>query len=348
MLKITPTILAAVPDGDNGKIGLILELCETPAGRQTPFPAERASLRRFVKTMDWNTAIRILHHIGSGIPLFLAAIAALVLARFVFVRTTSFTADAELFDNPNPAYAIAFGGFLLGAGLALSGTFFGGREEDGLDAVAKLLVEGALVVALLRLSVLINDHFILGSFCITKEISEDRNLGGGFCVAGSSLACGVILNGAMTGYSRGFAQGLRDTILFWLVAQLALTLACAIYRKTMRYDVHRLIEYDDNTAVGVGFGGFLVGMGIVLRSALLHSGAGSLGSELVISGFLALLAAALLVSVNKLVLWLLFPRADYEDEVELNGNAAVAIVAAGAMIAAALFLASIVQRLPPQ
>ncbi len=298
--------------------------------------------------MDWNTVKLILRHVAEGLPLFAAAVISLGLARLVFLRSTSFNSQAHLFDQPNPAYAVAFGGFLLGAGLALAGTFFGGREGGALEAAGKLLIEGVLVVALLRVSILINDRFILHSFSIAKEIGEDRNLGVGFCVAGSSIACGTILNGAMTGYSLDFLHGLRDIALFWTVAQLALVVACAAYRKSMRYDVHRLIEFDDNAAVGLGFGGFLVGMGIVLRSSLVHAGKGTLGAELAISALLALLGAGLLVTVNAVVLRLLFPKTSYQEEVEMNGNLAVAAVAACVTVAAALFLASIVQRLPPQ
>ncbi len=340
-------ILAAAPRCDNGKIPNKLELSKEAGNRQTPRRFTQASTRPAVTPMDWDTAKQILHHIGQGIPLFLAAVTALALARLVLVHSTSFNPGSELFENPNPAYAVAFGGFLLGAGLALSGTFFGGRGNVELEAIGRLLIEGVLVVALLRVSILINDRFILHSFKIDKEIGEDRNLGVGFCVAGSSIACGVILNGAMTGYSRDFLHGLRDTVLFWLVAQIILVIACIAYRGIMRYDVHRLIEYDDNTAVGIGFGGFLIGMGVVLRSALLHSGKGALGAELAISAFLALMAASLLVSVNTLVLRLLFPKTSYEDEVEMNGNVAVAVIAACATVSAALFLASILQRVPP-
>lgn len=297
--------------------------------------------------MDWPLFESIANHVLHGLPLFVSAVIVLVIARYVFRETTSFDGGAELFEKRNPAYAVALGGYLLGAGLALSGTFFGGREETPLMAAGMLLADGVLAVALLRLSVFINDRFILHSFHIDKEIGEDRNLGAGFCVAGSSVACGTILNGAMTGYSQDFAHGMRDTLLFWALAQAALVVACAAYRKTMKYDVHRLIEFDDNTAVGIGFGGFLAGMGIVLRSALVHAGKGSIGEEMAVSGVLAFIAAVLLVAVNSLTLRVLFPRTSYEDEVEMNGNVGVAVIAACVTISVALFLASIVQRIPP-
>lgn len=297
--------------------------------------------------MDWTLFESIANHILEGLPLFAAAVVVLVVARQVFMGTTSFDANAELFEKRNPAYGVALGGYLLGAGLALSGTFFGGRGGAPLMAAGMLLADGLLAIALLRLSIEINDRFILHSFRIDKEISEDRNLGVGFCVAGSSIACGVILNGAMTGYSKDFAHGLRDTILFWALAQAALVLACAAYRKTMKYDVHRLIEYDDNTAVGIGFGGFLIGMGVVLRSALVHAGKGSIGEEMAVSGVLAIIGAILLVTVNSLTLRALFPRTSFEDEVEMKGNVGVAVIAACVTVSVALFLASIVQRIPP-
>ena len=294
--------------------------------------------------MDWSPLKNSALHIADGLPMFAVAVIVLILGRFVFLRTTSFDSNAELFEKRNPAYAVALGAYLLGAGLALSGTFFGSREETPLAALGQLLVDGVLVIALLRASVWINDRFILSTFSIAKEIGEDRNLGVGFVVAGSCIACGLILNGAMTGYSKDFAHGLRDVVLFWALGQAALVAACAAYQKTMKYEVHRLIEYDDNTAAGLGFGGFLVGMGIVLRSSLVGAGRGTIGHELMISAFLAAAGAILLVVVNGAILRLLFPRTNYEDEVEMNGNVSVAVIAAGATIAVALFLASIVQR----
>ena len=294
--------------------------------------------------MDWTIFTTIAIHILGGLPLFAVALLVLILGRLVFLRTTSFNAHAELFDKRNPAYAVALGAYLLGAALALSGTFFGSREDDSLIAAGKLCVNGSLVIVLLRASLWVNDRFILSTFSIAKEIGEDRNLGVGFCVAGSCLACGLILNGAMTGYSKDFIHGLRDVVFFWGLGQAAMVAACAAYRRTVKYEVHRLIEYDDNTAVGLGFGGFLVAMGIVLRSALLGAGRGTLGQELTASAFLAVAASLLLVLVQAVTLRLLFPKTNYEDEVEMNGNVAVAIIAAGTTVAVAMLLASIIQR----
>ena len=92
--------------------------------------------------MDWSLFKSITIHILNGLPLFGSAAIVLFVARFAFLRTTTFNADSELFDKRNPAYAVVLGGYLLGAGLALSGTFFGGREEAPFVAAGMLLVEG--------------------------------------------------------------------------------------------------------------------------------------------------------------------------------------------------------------
>ena len=202
-----------------------------------------------------------------------------VLSRYLFLATTRFGGDEELHGKGNTAAGVVFGAYLLGVAVALEGTFFGwhqggrpGVSGGLLTRTAELLAEGLLIVVLLRMSIWVNDRFILRRFCVVKEVKEDRNLGAAFCLAGSSLAGGLILNGALSGFSAGFLVGLRDIILFWVLGQVALIGGGLLYEWITRYDVHRLIEYDDNAAVGVGFGGFLVGLGIIGRSAMVGAG----------------------------------------------------------------------------
>lgn len=294
--------------------------------------------------MDWSLITSIFAHILNGVPLAVAAIVILVAGRSLFLRTMPFDPDRELIAKQNKAYSVVLAAYLFSAALALSGTFFGSREDAMLIALGELLAEGVLVIVLLRVSIWVNDRFILSRFSIAKEIGEDQNLGVGFCVAGSCVACGLILNGALTGFSKNFVLGLRDIVLFWALGQTVLVLACYGYRKMMRYDVHRLIEYDNNVAAGVGFGGFLVGLGIIMRSALVGSGQESLGAELAITAVIAVVGAAILLAINSPILFLLLPKANYEEEVEMNCNVAASVVMLCATVATALFLGSIIQR----
>jgi uncharacterized membrane protein YjfL (UPF0719 family) len=131
----------------------------------------------------------------------------------------------------------------------------------------------------LRLSIWVNDRLILYRFSLAREICQDKNLGAAFCLAGSCIACGLILNGVLVGYSKSFAYGLRDIVIFWLLGQAILVIGAFAYQRITKYDVHELIEYDDNVAVGIGFGAFLAGLGIVVRASLVGAGLASLGTD---------------------------------------------------------------------
>ena len=168
---------------------------------------------------------------------------------------------------------------MFAVAIAIAGTAFGRGQDEGLIRVAKVLVEGTFAIVLLRVSIWVNDRFILSRFCIVKEIHEDKNLGVGFCVAGSCIACGLVLNGALTGFSKDFVHGLIDIVIYWLLGQMALVLGAFVYHRIKKYDVHGLIEYDDNVAVGIGFGAFLASLGLVVRASLVGAGLDSMIQE---------------------------------------------------------------------
>ena len=296
--------------------------------------------------MDWTFFETLIAHVSHGFPGFLAAVVVLIGGRFLFLRTTSFDARQELFRQPNSAFGVTLGAYLFAAGLALMGTFFGRRDMSPLAAAGILMINGAITIVLLRVSIAINDRFILSSFSITKEIADDRNLGVGFCVAGSMLACGLILNGALTGFSDDFAHGIRDLVVFWALGQILLVAMSAAYSWSVKYNVHRLIEYDNNVAVGIGFGGFLTGMGIIVRSSLklADTRQGHLLQAIVESAVLAAVGAVLLLLVHTLIRRRLFPRTSYEHEVEMKRNVAVSVLATAVDLAVALFLAAILER----
>jgi uncharacterized membrane protein YjfL (UPF0719 family) len=268
----------------------------------------------------------------------------LVAARYLIVLTTPFKTISDIVEQENAAIGVVFGAYLIGVAIALSGTTFGRDQDEGLIRLAKILCEGALAIVLVRISIYVNDRFILKRFCIVKELRADRNLGVAFSVAGSCIASGLVLNGALIGFSRNFVYGLRDIVLFWLIGELALALGAMVYHRLKKYDVHELIEFDDNVAVGIGFGAFLASLGLVVRASLVGAGLDSMSQELPRTLLLAVIGVSGVIAIHASAIWFVTARVNYNDEVEMHGNTAVSIVAACASLAAALLFASFIQR----
>lgn len=294
--------------------------------------------------MDWSFATEIGYHLALGMPSLGAALLLLVAARYVFLATTRFKVEQGLLVEENAAQGLVLAAYLLAAGVSLAGTLFHRGQEPWLLRTGKILGEGLLTILLLRMSIWVNDRLILYRFSTTKEIVQDKNLGVAFCVAGSCVASGLVLNGALVGFSAGYFYGLRDIALFWLLGQLVLVLGGFIYARIAKYDVHELIEYDDNVAVGIGFGAFLVSLGLVVRASLVGAGMDSLTQELPRSLLLGSLGVVGVIAVSAVASLLVTFKIDYEDEVEMHGNVAASTVVAGSSLAIALLIASFIQR----
>jgi uncharacterized membrane protein YjfL (UPF0719 family) len=291
--------------------------------------------------MDLST---IALHLLNGLPNFAAAVLILIAARFLLLATTRFDVRKGLLTEENPAVGVVIAAYLFGVTLALIGTMFGRIEEDVLIRVGKILVEGLLAIVLLRFSIWVNDRLILHRFSITKEILEDRNLGVAFCVAGVCIASGLVLNGALTGFSKNFGYGLRDIVIYWLLGQVAFVLGAVVYHKSKKYDVHELIEYDDNVAVGIGFGAFLINLGVVVRASMVGAGLDTMTKELPRTLLLALIGVFAVIAIHAVATLIVTVGVKYEDEVEMHGNIAVSVVTAVASLSVALLLATVIQR----
>jgi uncharacterized membrane protein YjfL (UPF0719 family) len=120
-------------------------------------------------------------------------------------------------------------------------------------------------------------------------------------------------------------------------------LGALVYVRIAKYDVHELIEYDDNLAVGIGFGAFLVSLGLVVRASLVGA-----GTDLMLEAPRSLLLGALgvlgVIAVSAVASLLVAFKIDYEDEIEMHGNVAASTVVAGSLLAVALLIASFLQR----
>lgn len=180
----------------------------------------------------------------------------------VYDKLTPFDLQSELTEKDNPAVSVAYGGFALGLIIALGGLFHGNVDSD--VALAKDLgmtvAFGALAVVLMGVSSWINDKVILPHVKVSDELKKG-NMAVGLAEAGSFVANGCILYGALSG------EGSVVTgLVFWLVAQVVLLMVSIIYNVITKFDA-KIEVAGGNTAVGLSYAGFLVAMGIILKAA---------------------------------------------------------------------------------
>jgi uncharacterized membrane protein YjfL (UPF0719 family) len=174
----------------------------------------------------------------------------------------SFVLREELFERDNFALSLAMVGYYLGLVLALGGVLAG--ESSGLGSdLFDIFYFGLLALVLLNASGWINDKIIFNRFDMTKELIHDRNAGSGAIEAGSRIASGLIIAGALSAEE----VDLVTAIAFWGLGQLALALAIRIYDWMTSFDLHAEIE-GDNVAVGVATAGLLIAVGNIVRLSL--------------------------------------------------------------------------------
>ncbi len=296
--------------------------------------------------MDLNTTVTAgLVRAAQAAPVLAAASIFWFAARWLFERTHSFQRDEELAVHSNKAYGTYYSAFLTATGLALAGTLFGkGMETTVLTAVGKASAEAALVVVLMWLSIMVHDRALFSKFNIEKEVGEDRNLGAAFCLGGSLIASGLIVNGALIGFSPNLPTALRDIAVYWALGQVILLVGVWVYQRITKFDLHQLIAYDDNAAVGLSFAGFLISLGMVVRASLIGSGIASLPLEIAQTLTFALLGMAALAIVRLLIDLIMLPKADLNLEISMDRNLAAAVLAASVYLTAAFLLAMILQR----
>ncbi len=294
--------------------------------------------------MDFLVVVKTLERAAVAMPGLLAVALALVLGKLFFDRTHVFDANKEIEDDQNGAFGIVYAAYFVALALAMAGALFQSGETSVWWGTAKILGECFLVLVLMRASLWVNDRLILSNFSINKEIGEDRNLGVAFCVAGALIATGFSINGALTGFSSSLFSTIRDILVFWAFGQLILVAGAQLYQWTTGLDVHRIIQLDDNTAVGLSFGGYLAGLGIVARAALVGAGQDSLGNEILRTLTIAVVGVGLLIATRIVVSLVFLKRSSLNSEIELDDNLAAGALAAGGYLATAILLTTCLHR----
>ena len=152
-----------------------------------------------------------------------AGLVLVFLGKLFYNLTTRYDIDEHLATKKNNAVGISFGGYLIGLAVAISATLTG-TTADIVTELAGIVITGILAIILLRLSMIINDYFVLFRFKVSGELAEKQNIGTGYVVGGMSIATGLMLSGVMTGSSVSLPMMLRDVAIYWGVGQIILIL----------------------------------------------------------------------------------------------------------------------------
>lgn len=199
-----------------------------------------------------------LSFMGRSAVYVLEAFVLMWIAKFAYTRLyRRVSLKDEIFGRANSALAVSTAGYLLGIVIALGGVLTG--PSAGLQAdLTSIAVFGLQTVVMMLVASFICEKLLLHHFDNTKEVVEDQNLGTAFVEAGLHIANGLILLSIQQG-----AGAWQTGIAFWAIAQVVLLLAGLLYEWTTSHSIHDELERD-NAAVGLAFGGVLVGMGNIV------------------------------------------------------------------------------------
>ena len=239
----------------------------------------------------------------------------------------------ELVEKDNAALALALVGYYIGLVLAIGGTIVGpsaGLADDLLD----LIFYGVISIILLNISWFLCDKLILYKFKVSDELIRDHNQGTGAVSAGTSIASGFIIYGAVSGEG----GSIWTVLVFWALGQALLILAGLVYELITPYNIHEEIE-KDNIAAGVSFAGALVSIGVIIGLA----GEGDFTAWSVdLRGYLgfAVLGLILLPIIRLLTDKVLLPTVKLSDEIaaQEKPNIGAAYIEAFSYIAAAFII----------
>lgn len=212
----------------------------------------------------------------------------------------------ELWERGNVAAATAVGGYLLGIVIALGGALSGptlGWRQDLIEIAGY----GIMTVAMMLVASFVCEKVLLPRFDNTKEVVEDQNLGTAFVEAGVHLANGLIVLAIQQGAGPWWVG-----LVFWALAQVVLVVVGLLYQVATPHEIHAELERD-NAAVGLAFGGVLVGMGNIISLAVAGDFL-SWKADLTTFAVDAVFGFAMLMLLKKLTDWILAPSVRLSEQ----------------------------------
>ena len=253
-------------------------------------------------------------------PLSLAAgilLLLVVLAAFLWItgRLEGYDPVNEMMFRDNPALGIRYALFAIAVVTALLGIF----DRSTGDAGAWFFIQHALLaLVLIYLSRHLNDRLILYHFDNNREVVQEKSIAVAIVEGATYLASAHIIGAAFADWEDGLIIALE----WFVIGQLLLIVLALLYRAADRA-VDAALD-NQNIAVGISLGGYLLAGGIVCGALISGPSLGWRHDLVTVAIYLAtwivLMLAAHLVS-NAIV----FRASRLGDEVVEQRNIAAAL-----------------------
>ncbi|MFA8451429.1 MAG: DUF350 domain-containing protein [Bacteroidales bacterium] len=274
----------------------------------------------------------------EGIGYLILAFILFVLGRLAYhIHRPKIKIRAELVDHDNLAFALAHTGYFAGLLIVIGGAIMGPSNGFWID-ILDISIYGLLAIVLLNISIFINDKIVLNKFSVQKEIIRDRNSGTGVVEGAMAITSGLIINGAIIGEADNLSFGIISAIVFWFLGQVFLVIALKLSNLFSTYNIQEQIE-KDNVAVGIGFSGIIIAIGILIRFSVEGSFLGW-GDSIFYLFFYTLIGLILLPFARFLCDKILLPGKNLTDELinQEKPNLGAAIIEAFAYISSAILI----------
>ncbi|MBF0496868.1 MAG: DUF350 domain-containing protein [Deltaproteobacteria bacterium] len=300
----------------------------------------------------WNTIVAGLTDLVVQLPLTLLL---LFMAKVVMdLRLKWFhgvNAEKQISDYNNQAMAIMYLGYYIGVFIGFSGAI----HAEGMESsIGWLCILGLASLALVHLGLFFCDVTILFGINDVKEMAvpEPADAVAGertdkkapaaagaklgnqavACVwAGSAVASGLVINGALNDLDSGWLV----TLIWYLIGQVGFILVAWAYKKLTPYDDDAELA-QNNRAVGWDMAGVLLAFGILFRKAI--SGDFTSWTHDLLSLAVYLPIAVVILLLLRWVIGLIFIRGSLTTLIVRDKNAGVGMISGSLMALSALAL----------
>jgi uncharacterized membrane protein YjfL (UPF0719 family) len=216
--------------------------------------------------------------------------------------------DREMTARDNLAFALPLGAYYLAILIVMGAPLSGQPRGDLLRDAGSVAAWGLLAMVLLNLASLANTRVLFGGLDLPAEILQRNNVAAGTLLAGSHVANALLILGALADEG-----GLLPAAVFWLYAQVLLTVATRSFLRLVGYDLAAEVRRG-NQAIALTVAGVLVGIGNILRMSITGSFEGWSAGFAAATGY-AVAGLVLLFVVRQATDWLLLPGVTIRQEV---------------------------------